>query len=213
MGVEMFIEVLALFFFPPFSHFFICFFRYVSLFSSSFFSSVIFSCSRLDTKTFLHDNVNWTDSQLEKALEQRLPNYELMIKSWIEQRQYLSHAIRHIPLDSFFRRRLDSAMKASRAPLTPPDPFLEGYRRVEDVSSARIRARASKTDEWELGFDRITGGITYLRLSSMPSLDLASSSHLIGVFSYGSYSYSDFLTYLNDYGTFVVFPFFFYVLI
>jgi len=43
-----------------------------------------------DVKTFLHDEVNWTNALFDAALNSQPPleNYVSLVQSWLEQRQW-----------------------------------------------------------------------------------------------------------------------------
>ena len=46
-----------------------------------------------DTKTFLHDNANWSNAQFQGQLEAHANNYEANIAQWQRQRGYMSWAL------------------------------------------------------------------------------------------------------------------------
>ena len=46
-----------------------------------------------DTKTFLHDNANWSNAQFQGQLEAHADNYEANIAQWQRQRGYMSWAL------------------------------------------------------------------------------------------------------------------------
>ena len=51
-----------------------------------------------DTKTFLHDNANWSNAQFHAQLEAHADNYEANIAQWKRQRGYLSWALEALDL-------------------------------------------------------------------------------------------------------------------
>eukprot|EP01114_Cavostelium_apophysatum_P014791 TRINITY_DN3921_c0_g1_i1.p1 TRINITY_DN3921_c0_g1~~TRINITY_DN3921_c0_g1_i1.p1 ORF type:complete len:770 (+),score=169.72 TRINITY_DN3921_c0_g1_i1:47-2311(+) len=139
----------------------------------------------LDVKTFLNDWGNWSNAAFEKV--RTLPNYELMINSWIEQRQFIVNAVAALgdsPLVEDIERELDE--------LVPNVPDTSSYTPVKDLT------KRFKIGDFEIGFNGTNGGINHL-FSSHNNWTYSTEQNQLGQYSYQTLDSEDVWTFLKDY--------------
>lgn len=54
----------------------------------------------LDTKTFLHDNANWSNAQFQAQLQAHAGNYQANIAQWQRQKGYMTWALEGLGMDA-----------------------------------------------------------------------------------------------------------------
>jgi hypothetical protein len=112
----------------------------------------------LDVKTFLHDWQNWSNADFDKA-EQTIVGYKLMTNSWLEQRSFITNAIRTLNATSSkytaFAAHIDSRL-AQLVPKAPPST--QGFSVVPPSQFGQVFT----FNNFELSFDPVTGAISHL---------------------------------------------------
>jgi len=139
----------------------------------------------LDEKTHLDDYVNYRRDQLEIAREQA--TFRKFESSWAEQRAYLRQAVEALgnsPLADEAQNRLSD--------IAPKVPGKSGFERVFDHSTV------FDTDYFVVRFDALRGAISYL-VDKRTGRQLCSNDNLLGLFTYQTFSQSDYDRFLSQY--------------
>jgi hypothetical protein len=138
----------------------------------------------MDTKLHLRDYENYTAAQLRRL--RRKNHVRGLEASWKEQRDYISSAVKALgpgPLGLQARRAIQS--------LKPDCPTGKGMRLVKPGT-------VFKTAQFEIAFSPADGSIQYLRQKSNGRL-LADAGHVLGRFSYQTFSGKDYDRFLDQY--------------
>eukprot|EP00026_Physarum_polycephalum_P003968 Phypoly_transcript_03985.p1 GENE.Phypoly_transcript_03985~~Phypoly_transcript_03985.p1 ORF type:complete len:714 (+),score=74.06 Phypoly_transcript_03985:89-2230(+) len=138
----------------------------------------------LDVKTWLKDTSHYTNQQMLEVINQ--PNFQIMITSWVEQRNYLTSALNALQKSSFAVELLSRI-----AIFYNPVVDLSGYDKVDPSQNYSC-------GRFNIGFDSITGSISYL-YDTENDYVWASQDNQIARFLYQTYSQEDFQTFLLEY--------------
>lgn len=146
-----------------------------------------------DTTWYLGDNTNWTNAQFTAALP--LPNYQLTVSSWLEQRSYLPNAIAVLDHSSKpAYTSLAHSMRTALRQLTPTAPtpaalLAAGYIQAHDPTATFV------CDGVHIGFGPDGAVTTLARRHAW-----ASTSSPLGQYTYQTLSADDFVAFDKDYG-------------
>jgi hypothetical protein len=135
-----------------------------------------------DTKTYL-DMDHYTPSDLAKVLD--TPKYKIVTASWAEKRDDIDQGVATLP-----QAQRAQAMQRLRA-LNPVQPSTQDLKPSEPGSEI-------ETTHFVLGLDPKTGALQRLRCKKN-GRELASPSHLLGQFSWQTFSKQDFDRFLAAY--------------
>ncbi len=182
-----------------------------------------------DTTWYLGDNYNWSNAQVHSALAQHLPNYEMTVQSWLEQRSYLVNAVKVLATEEVgdgnasyraLAARIDKALLGLiPAELTPEKLASKGYVRLAGKDATALQAARFRCGgSLNLRFGP-AGGLFTTTLSTTPGSststgDAASAfsssssssssswgnSGPLGEYVYQTLSPADFTAFDNDYG-------------
>eukprot|EP00966_Prymnesium_polylepis_P196108 4544711-Prymnesium_polylepis.2 len=146
-----------------------------------------------DTTWYLGDNKNWTNAQLQAAIDQ--PNYRLTVSSWLEQRSYLPNAVRTLRASGESTYvTLASKMEAALDALRPSKPTAASLRADGFVLSVDP-AQMFTCDGVRVGFGADASVTTLERGHAW-----ASEQAPLGKYTYQSLSAQDFVDFDKDYG-------------
>jgi hypothetical protein len=135
-----------------------------------------------DTKTYLDMN-HYTPSDLAKVLD--TTKYRIVTASWAEKRDDIDQGVATLP-----QAQRTQAIDRLRA-LNPVKPSTEGLKSIDPGSEI-------ETTHFVLGLDPKTGALRRLRCKKN-SRELASPKHLLGLFSWQTFSKQDFDRFLAAY--------------
>jgi len=141
----------------------------------------------MDIKTYLHDETNWSDKAFHK-LQYTASNYETVTKSWLEQRDYLTYAVKALG-DHPFADVLSSAFSELQN-LHLPD--LTSYEKIPNFVNEKF-----KCGRFELSFSA-TGGLNHF-YDGLNNHSWADPTHLLAQFTYLSYSQNDYEKFFDEY--------------
>lgn len=130
----------------------------------------------LDIKLFLNDTVNWSNDLFQRHLKD--PNFQLVIKSWHEQRDYLSAAISSLSPTHPLALRITSALAALKN-----NPVSIGHDMVQVPNWKTTRFN---TGRYNISFGD-EGGINYLFDIAKNRIVVDSSSMSLGQFIYTTF--------------------------
>eukprot|EP01120_Amphizonella_sp_Union-15-10_P001488 TRINITY_DN1159_c0_g2_i1.p1 TRINITY_DN1159_c0_g2~~TRINITY_DN1159_c0_g2_i1.p1 ORF type:complete len:394 (-),score=77.73 TRINITY_DN1159_c0_g2_i1:9-1190(-) len=137
----------------------------------------------IDTMEYL-DWVNWPNADFQRVVNS--PNYQIMIESWIEQRDYIYYAIKQLG-----NHPLASQINEAIAALKPPVPNIRGYTPLSDWGTT------ISAGNFDISFSS-TGAISYL-VDKTTRRQWSSSTYPIGQFTYDSLSNQDVDAFLKEY--------------
>lgn len=163
-----------------------------------------------DVKTFLHDNVDWSNEQLQSALAEQLPNFEIMIDSWNEQRNFSLY----YPLAALQQEWLPPAQRDASA-LTLAQVILDGWAELAPSASTATRAQSvlssnralravgsnsARIGQFQVGWDTTTGAITTFT-DTVSRIAWASAARPLLQVEYQTYTADDFSSYIANYSS------------
>eukprot|EP01111_Echinosteliopsis_oligospora_P018725 TRINITY_DN8746_c0_g1_i1.p1 TRINITY_DN8746_c0_g1~~TRINITY_DN8746_c0_g1_i1.p1 ORF type:complete len:564 (-),score=154.55 TRINITY_DN8746_c0_g1_i1:70-1761(-) len=137
-----------------------------------------------DVKTFLRDTTNWNNTQFEAAKSGA--NFQDMINSWVEQREYITNAIAALG-DSDFATELKNRLASLSSSVD-----LTGY---QEVDATKI----FNCGRFEIGFDSEIGAINHLIDTKTGTAWVQNSSSFFAQFQYQSYDQNDYQNFLSEY--------------
>jgi len=144
-----------------------------------------------DVKTILNDEVNWTNDLFAAQLAKKAENYEKMISTWVEQRDWgLAY-----PIEALGDHPLRETIHKELAGLLPPpydSAVPEGFIRV-DQPNASITCGGGV----EIGFDIQTGAINHLK--DAEGVAWAAPDAMLGIYEYRTHSTEEYNTFFADY--------------
>ena len=151
----------------------------------------------LDTTFYLDDYLNWTNAQLEAAIDG--PNYRLTIQSWLEQRSYIANAIANLAPGPF-----KTELEALIVSLTPP--ALEAARKARSAgySVVPLPPERRSVGPFYCAKHNVTvefaGSDGAISLLSFGARMLAGSGAGLGEVAYQTFSADNFSAFDADYG-------------
>ncbi|ELR18406.1 uncharacterized protein ACA1_138180 [Acanthamoeba castellanii str. Neff] len=151
----------------------------------------------VDVKTFLNDFTHWSNSEFEAA--KNGSNFALMVNSWIEQRSFITNALRALSSSDKYEplaRTIEANLQALK-PKGPPNPQALGYAAVAREDWARV----FQCGELVLAFDPTNGAINYLYdKAKRAQWANGATCHSLGLFQYSTYDQGDYTNYIGTYG-------------
>eukprot|EP00762_Andalucia_godoyi_P002325 ANDGO_07529.mRNA.1 hypothetical protein CAOG_04643 len=164
--------------------------RFVALYTSKAFEHTWM----LDVKTYLHDNVNWTNAQFENA-QVHSSNYHLVQTSIAEQRLFPWTLPSFELFGTNLQTSIEQAIKdATLASVPVLDSTYKKYAPSDLVDAPFV------VGTMQLTFDPSNGGITSaLERESGVSILKKGSTKSMGLVSYQNMNSDDFASFLNSY--------------
>jgi len=135
-------------------------------------------------KTWLKDFINWSNEQFNKVLNGS--NFQIMITSWIEQRNYITQAISALG-NSKFAAEIQTRIAQFGSPVID----IDGYTKVDP-------SKIYSCGRFQIGFNDTTGGINTL-IDTTTKYSWASSSNPLAQFLYQTASQDDYTAFLGNY--------------
>ncbi|WFB36859.1 DUF5054 domain-containing protein [Kiritimatiellota bacterium B12222] len=136
----------------------------------------------MDLKTHLRDWKHYSLSQFESVRQS--PPFQLLERSWLEQRHYVDDALKKLPHP--LRHEAEIAMNE-----------LEPRLQVSDQWQATSWTDLYKLKGWEIAFDPTTGAVIHLK--SPTGKICADASHPLGSLSYQHFSADDYHRFYDQY--------------
>ena len=144
-----------------------------------------------DVKTYLHDITHWSNSQFHSEMSKS--NFEDMVKSWVEQRNWgLDYPLHEIlgdnhPLSSMIQEGIKELV-------------FDGHISTDTFKQIDISSK-TKCGSFEIGFSSTTGAINHLEYIQQTGSPLvfATEDNPIAQIIYQTYTADDYKTFLDEY--------------
>ena len=144
-----------------------------------------------DVKTYLHDIKNWSNEQFHSVVN--LSNFQDMIKSWIEQRNWgIDTAIAQLKDDNPLKKSIENSIEEMSF---DGEISTDGFKQVSNVSSIFECGGLS------LSFSSDTSGIDFFadKRTAGKAIQYASQSNQIASPLYQAFTSSDYMTFMKEY--------------
>lgn len=141
----------------------------------------------LDIKSYLNDTVNWTNQQFQAHLND--DNFQLVVKSWHEQRAYLTSAIAALGPQHTLAKQINAALAPLHVKFSPPTNMVP----VSNWQSSKFMV-----GKYVIGFGD-EGGINFM-FDIFKHLSIVSAAEsAVGQFVYTTLSAKTYSKFLSEY--------------
>jgi hypothetical protein len=150
-----------------------------------------------DIKTWLKDDVNWRNDQLQAQLAARAPNFVVTVDSWQEQRDWgFTYALQALGPGHPLAAQLAAAFASVYPPPAPPAPGAGGDGWQPLPPGQRVAA-----GRFEVAVDAATGALSRLVDTASGTAWLDGDGALFALPHYQTYTEHDFTAFIANYSS------------